>query len=235
MNIIYEGTLQQGGESFTVSELSLENINEIIALQNTVINSLEKKETLQPLTKKEFLNILSGNGLMLGVFLEERLIGFRALLVPEIDEDHLGRDIGLSEEELPGVIYQEVSIVHQKYRGNRLQQTLAILIMQELMKTDNSFTHICCTVAPFNIPSLKDKFAQGMEIAALKEKYGGMLRYVFVKELSEGRDKDWSEITRLKMGDTKAQQEMLAAGWRGIQLELEDGEYWVSFGRNQEN
>ncbi len=235
MNIIYEGTLQQGGESFTVSELSLENINEIIALQNTVINSLEKKETLQPLTKKEFQNILSGNGLMLGVFLEERLIGFRALLVPEIDEDHLGRDIGLSEEELPGVIYQEVSIVHQKYRGNRLQQTLAILIMQELMKTDNSFTNICCTVAPFNIPSLKDKFAQGMEIAALKEKYGGMLRYVFVKELSEGRDKDWSEITRLKMDDTKAQQEMLAAGWRGIQLEMEDGDYWVSFGRNQEN
>ncbi|WP_121612663.1 GNAT family N-acetyltransferase [Mesobacillus foraminis] len=235
MNIIYEGTLQQGGESFTVSELALENINEIIALQNTVINSLEKKETLQPLTKKEFQNILSGNGLMLGVFLEERLIGFRALLVPEIDEDHLGRDIGLSEEELPGVIYQEVSIVHQKYRGNRLQQTLAILIMQELMKTDNSFTHICCTVAPFNIPSLKDKFAQGMEIAALKEKYGGMLRYVFVKELAEGRDKDWSEISRLKMDDTEAQQEMLAGGWRGIQLEMEDGEYWVSFGRNQES
>lgn len=235
MNIIYEGTLQLGGESFTVSELSLENIDEILALQDTVIDSLEKKETLQPLTQEEYRNILSGNGLMLGVFLEERLIGFRALLVPEIDEDHLGRDIGLSEEELPGVIYQEISIVHPNYRGNRLQQTLAILIMQELMKTENGITHICCTVAPFNIPSLKDKFAQGMEIAALKEKYGGMLRYIFVKELAEGLDKDWSEITRLKMDDSKAQQELLAAGWRGIQLEMEDGEYWVSFGRNQES
>ena len=50
--------------------------------------------------------------------------------------------------------------------------------MDELQKEDSKYDYVCCTVAPFNIPSLKDKFAQGMAIAALKEKYGGSLRYV---------------------------------------------------------
>ena len=38
--------------------------------------------------------------------------------------------------------------------------------MDELQKkTANMITYLC-TVAPFNIPSLKDKFAQGMAIRA---------------------------------------------------------------------
>ena len=47
-----------------------------------------------------------------------------------------------------------------------------------ITKENSKYDYVCCTVAPFNIPSLKDKFSQGMEIAALKEKYGGSMRYV---------------------------------------------------------
>ena len=49
--------------------------------------------------------------------------------------------------------------------------------MDELQKKMENTT-MFRTVAPFNIPSLKDKFAQGMEVAALKEKYSGSMRYV---------------------------------------------------------
>jgi hypothetical protein len=38
-----------------------------------------------------------------------------------------------------------------------------------IQKEDGKYDYVCCTIAPFNIPSLKDKFAQGIEIAALKE------------------------------------------------------------------
>ena len=51
-----------------------------------------------------------------------------------------------------------------------MQKILATVIMDELQKEDSQYNYVCCTVAPFNIPSLKDKFAQGMEIAALKER-----------------------------------------------------------------
>ncbi|KAB7705555.1 GNAT family N-acetyltransferase [Bacillus aerolatus] len=231
MKVIYEGKLNNDGQPFKVQTLSMADMKQILSLQEVVIESLESKETLQPLSAKEFQYILEGNGLMIGAFAEEQLIAFRALLVPPIDEEHLGLDIGLTKEELPGVIYQEISNVHPDYRGNRLQKTLATLIMQELQKHNESYSYVCCTVAPFNIPSLKDKFAQGMEIAALKEKYGRRLRYIFVKELAEAKTKDWLQIVTVRMDDMAGQQDLLEKGWRGFQMDNREGVLWVDFGK----
>jgi hypothetical protein len=117
-------------------------------------------------------------------------------------------------------------------RGNRLQQTLANLIMQELEKQDQRFTYVACTVAPFNIPSLKDKFKQGMEIASHKIKYVDQLRYIFIKRLDgEGSGGEISEIARVPMGDVEGQQALLDEGWRGISMEEEDGGYRVLYVR----
>lgn len=229
--MIYQGKLKNDKQEYKVVPLAMKNMKQIISLQEIVLESLADKDVLQPLTLEEFQYIFEGNGLMIGAFIDEQLIAFRALLVPPIDVHHLGRDIGLEEEELETVIYQEISCVNPEYQGNRLQQTLGILIMQELVTSNKPFKYICCTVAPFNIPSLKDKFAQGMEIAALKEKYGDRLRYVFVKELGEERSRDWQEINSLQMADTIGQQNLLEDGWRGFQLENREGEYWVDFGR----
>ncbi len=90
---------------------------------------------------------------------------------------------------------------------------------------------MCCTVAPFNIPSLKDKFSQGMEIAALKEKYGGSMRYVFVKELREDKEKDWTEIKSVPMNNAGGQQALLSEGYRGYEMEKVDEDFVVKFGR----
>lgn len=81
--------------------------------------------------------------------------------------------------------------------------------MDELQKEDGKYDYVCCTVAPFNIPSLKDKFAQGMEIAALKEKYGGSMRYVFVKELRKDIERDWSDVKSVPMSDFDGQKSCL--------------------------
>ncbi|MGE8203302.1 GNAT family N-acetyltransferase [Heyndrickxia sp. NPDC080065] len=231
MEIIYEGTLNNKKEQYQVSPLSMSHIKQILTLQELVVDALENKEILQPLNTQEFENILGGNGFMIGAFVKKQLIAFRALLVPEIDQDHLGLDIGLGENDLSKVIYQEISNVHPEYRGNRLQQTLATLIMQELKKHTNNYAYICCTVAPSNIPSLKDKFAQDMEMAALKEKYGGRLRYIFVKGLEEKSDRKWEETATLRMDDISGQQALLKKGWRGIQMQVKDSEYWVEFGK----
>lgn len=231
MKILYKGTLNHDEQPFKVLSLSLDHLKQILTLQEIVIESLENKDTLQPLSLEEYQYILEGNGLMIGAFVAEQLIAFRALLVPPIDQEHLGWDLGLAEEDLASVIYQEISNVHPAYRGNRLQQTLATLIMQELKKMNKTYAYICCTVAPFNIPSLKDKFTQGMEVAALKEKYRGRLRYIFIKELEKDRNRDWTEIVTLRMDDIAGQQALLAEGWRGIQMENRDGEYWVDFGK----
>ncbi|TXR60662.1 GNAT family N-acetyltransferase [Bacillus sp. AR18-7] len=231
MTVLYEGRLKQNNERFHVTLLSLEYIEQILLLQNVVVEALEDKSRLQPLSQEEFQYILEGNGMMIGAFIENELIAFRALLVPPIDDEHLGLDIGLPESELHRVIYQEISNVHPNCRGNGMQKILATVIMDELQKEDSKYDYVCCTVAPFNIPSLKDKFAQGMEIAALKEKYGGSLRYVFVKELREDNERDWTEIENVLMSDAGGQQALLSEGYRGYKMEKVDEDFVVKFGR----
>ncbi|MDQ0245010.1 GNAT superfamily N-acetyltransferase [Bacillus fengqiuensis] len=229
MEIIYEGKLKKGGQLFSVRSLTLENLQQILRLQESVIESLEQKAVLQPLTLEEFQYILEGNGLMIGAFVKGELIAFRALLVPPIDQEgHLGRDFGLTEEELQQVIYQEISNVHPDYRGNGLQKKLAVLIMKELREMNKAYIYVCCTVAPFNIPSLKDKFEQGMEIVSLKEKYDGLLRYTFMKKIDEDKQRG-TGITTIKMSDTAGQQALLKEGWSGFQMENRDGVYVVHY------
>ncbi|MEY8349822.1 GNAT family N-acetyltransferase [Bacillus cereus] len=231
MNILYEGTLKQNGQSFQVTLLSLDHIEQILSLQDVVIEALENKANLQPLTLEEYQYILDGNDLMIGAFVEQELIAFRALLAPPIDDEHLGLDIGLTHKELDRVIYQEISNVHPKCRGNGMQKILAKVIMEQLTQTDSKYDYVCCTVAPFNIPSLKDKFAQGMEIAALKEKYGGNMRYVFVKELRGNQERDWTDVKSVPMSDAGEQQALLSEGYRGYEMEKIDDTFIVKFGR----
>ena len=231
MTVLYEGTLKQNNESFHVALLSLEHIKQILSLQNIVVEALEDKSRLQPLSQEEFQYILEGNGMMIGAFIENELIAFRALLVPPIDDEHLGLDIGLPESELHRVIYQEISNVHPNCRGNGMQKILANVIMDELQKEDSKYDYVCCTVAPFNIPSLKDKFAQGMEIAALKEKYGGSLRYVFMKKLRGDKESDWTDIQSILMSDASGQQALLSEGYLGYEIEKTADTFIVKFGR----
>ncbi|EEK75221.1 GNAT family N-acetyltransferase [Bacillus mycoides] len=231
MTILYEGTLKQNNDSFHVTLLSLEHMEQILSLQNVIVEALEDKGRLQPLSLEEFQYILEGNGMMIGAFIQNELIAFRALLVPPIDDEHLGLDIGLPESQLHRVIYQEISNVHPNCRGNGMQKILATVIMDELQKEDSQYDYVCCTVAPFNIPSLKDKFAQGMEIAALKEKYGGSMRYVFVKELRGDKERDWSDVKSVPMSDAGGQQALLSEGYRGYEMERIDDTFTVNFGR----
>ncbi|MFE8697337.1 GNAT family N-acetyltransferase [Cytobacillus sp. FJAT-53684] len=228
---MFEGALLKNEQQlpFFVRVLTMADLADIILVQEQVVRQLVDKDRLQPLTYEEFQYILKGNGLMIGAYANDELIAFRALLVPPIDEAHLGKDIGLPEAELPNVIYQEISNVLPDYRGNQLQKILAKLIMQELAKQEHQYRYVCCTVAPFNIPSLKDKFAQGMRIAALKEKYEGSLRYIFVKDLEDVKEPEWGDEIFILMENIEDQQQKLHEGWQGIQMVEREGKLQVKY------
>lgn len=66
MTVLYEGRLKQNNERFHVTLLSLEYIEQILLLQNVVVEALEDKSRLQPLSQEEFQYILEGNGMMIG-------------------------------------------------------------------------------------------------------------------------------------------------------------------------
>lgn len=231
MNWICETTLKNTEMNIKVRQLTLNDLTHILTLQHGAIQCLEDKNKLSSLSEEEYRYIFKDNGLIIGAFDREKLIAFRSLLDPPIDEEHLGLDIGLKKSELKQVIYQEISIVHPDYRGHGLQQTLAQLIMNEFEKQEHDYRYVCCTVAPFNIPSLKDKFRQGMEMATLKYKYETKLRYIFVKDLKDLTDRQWSENKVVDMDDTTYQQELFSRGWRGYDMFKEGNRYKVKFGK----
>ncbi|MED4345871.1 hypothetical protein [Heyndrickxia coagulans] len=69
-----------------------------------------------------------------------------------------------------------------------------------------------------------------MQIAALTEKYGGLTRYVFVKDLYEPVPPACREVTPIPMNDFSAQKEKLAAGFRGIKMEEKENRLWIQAG-----
>ena len=201
-------------KDFIYKPLTLNQMEDIEALQQKVIDSLEDKSILQPLSRDEFEHILGNNGVMLGAFDNAKLIACRALLKPDPTEDeHLGVDAGA--DDLSRVLYQEVSFVHPSYRGHGLQRKLGQRIM-ELVNLAN-YDVICATVKPFNIASLKDKFSQGLHVVALKYKYGGKLRYVFAKYLHD-EVKLTDEQVVINMANTEEQQTILSQGYVGTKL-----------------
>ena len=207
-------------KDFIYKPLTLNQIEEIEALQQEVVDSLEDKSILQPLSRDEFEHILGNNGVMLGAFESAKLIACRALLKPDPTEDeHLGVDARAVD--LSRVLYQEVSFVHPSYRGHGLQRKLGQRIMELVNLAD--YDVICATVKPFNIASLKDKFSQGLHVVALKYKYGGKLRYVFAKYLHD-EVKLTDEQVVINMANTEEQQTIISQGYVGIKLiQTEDG------------
>lgn len=223
-----EKHILKDGREIGIKRLTLAHMDEILMLQQEVIDALETASSLQPLSEEEFAYILNGKGLLVGAYYEERLIAFRAMLEPEIDEEHLGRDAGLSESELPLVIYSEITNVSPDFRGNGLQVLLGKVMMAVVDKT--RFRYVFTTVAPFNIPSLLDKFTHGLEIIALKEKYGEKLRYILMKKLVDPKGRENKEQPVLiAMENTKKQQDFLQEGWVGTGIEKIDEKWHVRF------
>lgn len=216
------------GQTFHVNYLTMDDLPLIMRLQKKVENALLSSTILEPLSEEEFTVILSGDKLMIGVFVEEKMIAFRALLEPEIDAEHLGIDAGLSEDELPKVIYQEISTIDPAFQGNGLQNYMGEIVMKII---DNKhFRYVCATVAPFNIPSLKDKLKLGLKIVALKEKYGEKLRYIFMKDIAASRsERVCNAESIVKMSEIEEQQKLMEAGFRGVSIKEVEDEWYVQY------
>jgi len=225
VSIIFEGQL--GSQRFHVKRLNQNYLSKILALQEVVYEALPNKDILQQLSEEEFSYILEGNGLLIGAFVDEQLIAFRAVVVPQIDDEHLGYTIGLvNESDLKRVLYQEISSVHPHFRGHGLQKTLAKVIMEQIDTKD--FDYLAATVMPYNIASLKDKFSQGFYIVELKYAYGGKLRYVFALDLRQ-QPRYTNEKVIISMGDIDTQQRLLREGFKGVEMKPVKDDWVVEY------
>lgn len=234
MDVETRGTLRDG-KDFVVKNLSLDDLPAILHLQQKVIHHLEYQEILQPLNAEEYSYILQGHGEMIGIFVEDRLIAFRALLIPKPEDEYLGELAKIPPEERKKIIYSEISNVDPDYRGQGLQQFMGNIIMKRI--DSKKFRYVLATVAPFNIPSLKDKFRLGMKIVALEEIYNGKLRYVFKKDLQKQHViRNPEKEISVDMNSFTKQRQLLQDGYVGVNIQKLDGHWHLVFvKRNEES
>lgn len=217
----------KSGQEITIRTCTNADLTPILTLQEEVIQTLTTTSFLQPLSKEEFLHVLSSNGMMIGAFFEGELIAFRALLIPDVNEaNHLGEDARIPKEAWAQIIYSEVSNVSPRFRGNGLQKILGELIIGEI--DTQKFRYVCATVAPFNIASLLDKFAHGLKIIALKEKYEGLMRYILMRDF-EAEEFELDHLQFVQMDNVEEQQVLLEAGWKGVKLEQRENQWFVGY------
>jgi ribosomal protein S18 acetylase RimI-like enzyme len=107
--------------------------------------------------------------------------GVFVAVIPGLDENNMGYDVGLPAEELSLVAHMDSVAVLPKYRGHRLQRRLMTAAEKELR--ERGFRYLMCTVHPDNLYSRNNVAAQGYESMMMKEKYGGYPREIFLKKL----------------------------------------------------
>lgn len=164
-----------------IMTLSNEHIDKILKLQDDIFNMLEDKSLFAKTQKEEFEDMINKNGELIGIVTEENnLIAFGAMVKPELEEFNLGYDLNFEDEKLVKIAHMESTVVHPNYRGNKLQK----IICENLEKVakDKNCSIFCATVSPNNEFSLNTLLSLNYKIAIEKEKYGGLKRYIVIKE-----------------------------------------------------
>ena len=166
-----------------IKALDLTYMDAIMKLQHNIYDGLENKSFYACSDKEEFENTLKGKGKIIGcVSLKDNELIAMGVYIEYGYEDHnYGYDINIHGEELLKVGQLESTVVSENYRGNRLQKLMCEML--EEVGGNAGMKYICATVAPDNKYSVNTFTNLGYKILADKLKYGGLRRYVLMKEL----------------------------------------------------
>lgn len=217
---------QRQVEPFEMRLVNAKELNKVVDLQHHVYEGLPNKEVLYMDTKSEMLEDLYNGAMIIGVFNNQnQLISYRYVSFPGYAQRNLGRDIGLNMQELLKVVHLETTLVHPDYRGNRLQ-SLTLKKAVDLIE-DMNMRHLICTVSPYNLFSLHNIMSAGLNIKALKKKYGtadtdGLWRFILHKDLKQEQSVDLNDVVLLKMDHLKAQRKLIDSGYIGYHLSREN-------------
>ena len=109
------------------------------------------------------------------------IIGSFVCRFPGKDGSNLGKDIGMNEDKQLMVVHMESVVVLPEYRGHHL--FLKMLLFAENYIDKNKYKYLMATVSPKNPASYLTFERAGYRLVITKEKYGGLLRNIYLKEI----------------------------------------------------
>ncbi len=93
----------------------------------------------------------------------------------------MGREFGVTEEELPKVWVLDSTVVHKSARGQGLQRYFSDLREQRARQLGGLYLY--STAHPDNEASVRNLQAAGLEVQFTRVMYGGVLRHCLAKRL----------------------------------------------------
>ena len=163
---------------FDYTQCSLDNVDEILALQEEVIASLDDPAILRRNTKQMFCDCVQSPNFTVGVRYGGKLVGLGILYVPQSEEEdlsHLLKGVDINGKKSANY---KLCMVAKDYRGNGLQVKLGQILGERAKALGVEL--LCATVSPDNEYSRNNMLKLGFEINDRVAKYGG-IRDLFFK------------------------------------------------------
>lgn len=167
-----------------IEKASVKDAEEIVKLIQYVHDNMENQQWYVIDSAEYYEHHLEdGNGVGYKAVDSEtgKIIGIFIAIIPETAETNLGYDIGFSEEKVKKAAVMDTVAILPEYRGKNLQYRTMQAAENDLK--EQGYKYLLCTVHPDNCFSLQNVQKQGYEIVMTKEKYGGYLRHILLKEI----------------------------------------------------
>jgi len=204
---------------YEINYLEEKHLPLLMQLQEVIVQNLARPDLLQSFSYDFMKRHLGPQGIVLGVFVQQRLVAFRNLYFPDPwdAEWNLGLDLGLPKEELGNVANLQMVCVHPDFRGNSLALKMNRLSIG-LLREKGIHHHICATVSPYNIWNIPVLLSSGFRVARLKNKYGGKVRYIVHQDLRKPVHFDDQSTVHVRLDNLDTQQRWFDSGFYGVAL-----------------
>lgn len=192
MTIIHEeqlNSISYDDTDYLLRQASLEDAYEIWWVMNHVSQSMKHPEHFICDDLDYVTNLLSGHGFAVAACDSTgKIVGNLLVKYPGLTDENLGYDVfteeNLKSEKLLQVVHMDSASVLCAHRGHGLESRM--IAYAEQLLDSSQYKYSFATVAPQNLASLKSLERSGYRVMMTKEKYGGRMRCIMMKELPSG-------------------------------------------------
>ena len=166
------------GKEFSIKPLTFDQMSEVLALQEVVMENLEDKNLLFPLSRAELMESLQIDHVSGAYNQDGKLIAFCVLIDNRCGKRNLATDFDAKPEES---ITFDIVAVDPAWRGYGLQQRFIDWSFSLAKELGAKYIH--ATVNPDNDHSGQNFIKRGFAIKKTVEKYGGLTRNLLEYEV----------------------------------------------------
>lgn len=232
--MIAEGKIMNQNDSKThpyqIIRLSTCHLQEVIQCQNEIYQLMSNKQSYFPLDINEVESMIEDDGLIFGLYVYGLLKGFSVMFFPGQSPDNIARDLYSQDIDFNQTFHLEAVMIHPDYRGNHLQRTL-FLHMLDYLKKNTEYRFVYSTVSPENIPSLKSLLSINLVIRGLKKKYDQSKRYILFQDIKDPIQIIHSDVKVIDIMDESSQLIQFKNDYVGFMFTQDDERQYISFGK----